>query len=82
MRYLVRANLERMLGHMAKERGKRSFGKCPSCAHLECEHRGMQHCLAYACGLMRQPLEPAELGEFRVNIAPGKDSTTRHALSG
>ena len=74
------ANLERMLGHVARERGKRPFGMCPSCAHLECEHGCMQDRPSYECGLMRQPLEPAELGEICVSYEPGKASAMKRAF--
>jgi len=74
------ANLERMLDHVAKERRKRPFGMCPSCTHLECEHGCVQGRPAYECGLMGQPLEPAELGEICVNYEPGKDSAMKRAF--
>ena len=74
------ANLERMLGHVAKERGKRPFGMCPSCAHMECEHGCVRGRPAYECALMGQPLEPAELGEICVNFEPGKASAMKRTF--
>jgi hypothetical protein len=56
-----------LLGFVAKERDKLTFGKCHSCTHLECEHRRKQNVLAYTCSYVNEPLEPSELDEICVN---------------
>ena len=66
------SNLDRMLGYVANRRGKRPFGKCHSCAHLECKYQGKRDGIAYACSLMGEPLESAELDEICVNFEQRK----------
>ena len=48
--------LQRVLGHVALERGIPTFGNCASCTHLEggdCSREGV---VPYACGFASEPL--------------------------
>ena len=65
-------NLERMIEYVANERGKPPFGRCHSCTHLACKHRGKRGEHSYACTLMGEPLEPVELDEICVNFEQRK----------
>lgn len=69
-RYLA-TGLECVLDHIARERGKRPFGSCPACHHLETEESGRQGQASYACGLMAEPLSEQELDEICVNFEAG-----------
>ncbi len=74
-------SLERMLGHVARERGKLPFGTCPTCKHLVGEGRGTLDQLSYACGLVGEPLADRELDENCVNFEPGRGSVMRRILN-
>ncbi len=66
--------LERMLGHVAVERGKRLFGRCTSCAHLDdngCCRDGKP---SYQCRFVGEPLDEAELVQICINFEPGRYS--------
>lgn len=73
--------LERILGHIAGERGKRPFGSCPACAHL----RG-EGCLEgrspYECALVGEPLTQAELEQLCVKFHPARNSAMKRAYGG
>lgn len=71
--------LERVLGYIAREQGKRPFGSCPACRHLEGKRSGRQGQAPYACGLMAESLSEQELGEICVNFEPGQASAMSRA---
>ena len=69
--------LQRMLGHVALERGKPTFGTCSSCTHLEggdCSREGV---VPYACGFSSEPLLLEELDGVCINFVQGKPMTER-----
>ncbi len=68
--------LERMLGHVARERSKRPFGSCTSCEHLEGEGKP-----PYRCGCLGEPLAEAELQQLCINFAPGRNSAMKRAFA-
>ena len=76
------ANLERMLGHVTRERGKRPFGMCPFCEHLKGDRCCIEGTPSYECGLMQESLEAAELDQICVNFEPGEASAMRRAFAG
>ena len=74
--------LQRMLGQVARERGKPPFGTCESCGHLGhhgCSRDGQAH---YACGFLREPLLLNELDGLCINFVPGKPMTATGSVSG
>ena len=62
--------LERVLEHLASERGGRLFGTCPSCRYLEVDSSGVEGKHTRRCGLFDEPLQPEELERICVNFAP------------
>src|SRR6476469_6003032 len=48
--------LARMLGHVARQRDRSSFGICASCAHLRRDERGRSDRCRYQCSLLSEPL--------------------------
>jgi DNA-binding MarR family transcriptional regulator len=74
--------LQRMLGQVARERGKPPFGTCASCEHLEggdCCQEGQTH---YSCGFASEKLRLAELDELCIYFVPGKPAATKHPVIG
>ena len=74
--------LQRMLGQVARERGKPPFGTCASCEHLEgdgCCREGQAH---YRCGFVSEPLLAAELDELCIHFVPGKPTAMKDAVTG
>ena len=74
--------LQRMLGQVALERGKPTFGTCASCTHLEggdCSREGV---VPYACGFASEPLLLVELDEVCINFVQGKPMTVKGAVIG
>jgi DNA-binding MarR family transcriptional regulator len=71
--------LERVLGQVASERGKRPFGSCSACQHLEGEGSGSQGQALYSCSLMAESLSKQELGEICVNFEPSQASAMSRA---
>lgn len=71
--------LARVLDHLTRERGKRPFGTCPSCRHLETEEPGRLSEAPCACSLMAEPLSEQELDEICVNFEPGDAPAMRRA---
>jgi len=63
--------LERMLGHLARGRCKRTFGCCTSCEHLK-GGRGLKGKPAYLCGWFGEPLAKAELQQLCINFTPSR----------
>jgi len=65
--------LQRMLGQVAQERGKSTFGTCTSCQHLESDDcSGGEQQTPYACGFTSERLRLEEIEELCVNFVPGK----------
>lgn len=64
--------LQRMLGQVAQERGKPTFGTCTSCQYLESDGCSRNERIPYACGFTREPLRLEELDEVCINFIPGK----------
>jgi DNA-binding MarR family transcriptional regulator len=69
--------LERMLGHVARERCKRPFGTCTSCEHLEGDGRCRGGEPPYQCGFLGVPLAETELQQLCINFAPGRNSAMK-----
>jgi len=67
--------LQRMLGEVARERGKPVFGTCESCGHLG---NDQAH---YACGFLREPLLLNELDGLCINFVPGKPMTMTSSVN-
>ena len=64
--------LERMLRHVARQRGRPTFGICPSCAHLRSSgHRRSDPC-RHQCALLNEPLAAEEIEQICISFEPGK----------
>lgn len=60
--------LERVMGSVAARRGKRPFGTCPNCCHLEeCPCR-TEADPPFICRHLEQPLESGELEQICINF--------------
>lgn len=73
--------LERMLGHVARERCKRPFGNCTSCEHLEGDGCCREGKPPYQCGFVGEPLMEAELQQLCINFAPGRNSAMKRTFA-
>jgi DNA-binding MarR family transcriptional regulator len=73
--------LERMLGHVARERSKRPFGSCTSCEHLEGDGCCREGEPRYQCGIVGAPLTEAELQQLCINFAPGRNSAMKRTFA-
>ena len=74
--------LQRMLSHVALERGIPTFGSCASCTHLEgddCRREGRE---PFACGFSGEPLLLEELDGVCINFVPGRPRAERGSLLG
>ena len=70
--HIVARSLERVLRKMAQQQGKRHFGMCPNCKHLQedgCYANGKTN---FYCTLMDEPLKEAETQQLCVNFLPGR----------
>ena len=74
--------LQRMLGQVALERGKPTFGSCASCTHLEGDDCGREGQAPYACGFASEPLRLEELDGVCINFVPGKPMTMKGSVTG
>ncbi len=74
--------LERMLGHVAMECGKRPFGMCTSCEHLGGDGCCQEGRLPYKCLFFNEPLNVAELGQLCINYEPSKASAMNRTFKG
>ncbi len=74
--------LERLLGHLVQERGRRPFGVCTSCAHLEEECCGREGKTRFECGLFGELLQETELSQICINFQPGRDSAMKRVFGG
>lgn len=73
--------LERMLGHVARERSKPPFGSCTSCEHLEGDGCCRDGKPPYRCGCVGEPLAEAELQQLCINFAPGRHSAMKRTFA-
>jgi DNA-binding MarR family transcriptional regulator len=71
--------LERLLGHVVQEEGKRPFGVCRSCSHLEIPTCWREGETQPACAFFAEPLEATELELICVNFQPREKSAMRRA---
>ncbi len=74
--------LQRMLGQVAWERGKPSFGTCASCTHLEGDGCSREGQAPYACGFASEPLLLEELDGVCINFVQGKPMTVKGPVAG
>jgi len=74
--------LQRMLGQVAWERGKPSFGTCASCKHLAGDGCCREGQAPYACGFASEPLLLEELDGVCINFVPGKPMTVKGSVTG
>jgi DNA-binding MarR family transcriptional regulator len=73
--------LERMVGHIARERCKAPFGTCPSCEHLEGDGSCRDGKQPYVCGFLGEPLAEAQLQQLCINFAPGLHSAKQRTFA-
>jgi DNA-binding MarR family transcriptional regulator len=73
--------LERMLGHVARERGKRPFGNCTTCEHLEGDGCCRDGKPPYECGYVGEALTEAELQQLCINFTPGRHSAMKRTFA-
>ncbi|CAN5257319.1 MarR family transcriptional regulator [soil metagenome] len=74
--------LQRMLGQVALERGKPTFGSCASCTHLEGDGCSQERQESYVCGFSSEPLLIEELDGVCINFVQGKQITQSVPLIG
>ena len=75
----VATGLQRLLGYLAQGSGKRLFGVCTFCKHLDeerCHRDGMS---SFGCTFFGELLEEAELERICVNFQPNERSAVRRA---
>ena len=77
----VANGLERMLGHVARERCKRPFGSCTSCEHLQGDGCSHDEKPPYRCGCVGEPLAEAELQQLCINFSPGPSSAMKRTFA-
>ncbi len=71
--------LQRLLAHLAREGGKRQFGDCASCAHLEEERSARGEAGNCECTFFGELLEDVELDKICVNFQPGGSPVVRRS---
>ena len=74
--------LQRMLGQVAQERGKSSFGTCTSCQHLEGNGCSRKEQASYVCGFTSEPLLLEEIEGVCINFILGKPMTVKGPVTG
>lgn len=74
--------LQRMLGQVALERGKPTFGTCASCKHLEGDGCSQERQAPYSCGFASERLLLEELDWVCINFVPGKPMTVKGSVTG
>ena len=74
--------LQRMVGQVALERGKPTFGSCASCTHLEGDDCSREKQEPYVCGFSSEPLLLEELDGICINFVQGKPMTEKGSLIG
>ena len=78
---LVKA-IERMLGHVAGQRGRPSFGICCFCAHLRHDEGCRSPSSTHQCGLLNEPLSAEETEQICISFKPGKTSRVKRISAG
>lgn len=73
--------LERMLGHIARQRCKRPFGMCTCCEHLQGDGGSREGKPPYLCGFVGEPLAEAEIQELCINFSPGRNSAMKRTFA-
>ena len=74
--------LQRMLGQVARERSKPSFGTCASCEHLGGDGCCRDGQAFYSCGFASEPLLLEELDDLCINFVLGKRMTATGSVTG
>ncbi len=74
--------LHRMLGQVARDRGKPPFGTCESCEHLEGDGCSREDQAPYACRFVSEPLLLKELDDLCINFVLGKSMTATGSVTG
>jgi len=74
--------LQRMLGQVARERGKPVFGTCESCGHLEGDGCSSEGQAPYVCGFVSEPMRLKELDNLCINFVQGKRMTMTGSVTG
>jgi len=73
---VTRANLatslERLVGEVAQESGRRLFGSCSACQHLEGGERCLDGMAACTCGLLGETLDVTEMKQLCVEFEPAR----------
>ncbi len=63
-------NLERLVGEVARESGRRRFGSCPDCQHLEGGERCLDGTGSCSCRLLGETLDVTETKQLCVQFEP------------
>ena len=71
--------LERLLSYVAQRSGKRMFGVCSFCTHLESERGQPEGITRFECTVFGELLEDAELEQICINFQPSEKSAVRRA---
>ena len=74
--------LQRMLGQVARERGKPPFGTCSSCEHLKGDGCCPDGQAFYLCGFASEPLLLGELDDLCINFVLGKPMPATSSVTG
>ncbi|MFT5774465.1 MarR family winged helix-turn-helix transcriptional regulator [Hyphomonas sp.] len=69
--------IQRMLGLLASETGKPSFGTCENCAHLKGDGCWQEGLAPYACGFVKEALIEEELKDLCINFTTTKSPPPR-----
>ncbi len=65
-------NLERLVGEIAHESGRRLFGSCSACRHLEGGERCLEGTGSCTCRLLGEPLDVTETKQLCVQFEPAR----------
>lgn len=74
--------LQRMVGQVALERGKPTFGSCVSCTHLRGDDCSRERQESYVCGFSSEPLLLEELDGVCINFVQGRPLTMNSPVTG
>jgi DNA-binding MarR family transcriptional regulator len=74
--------LQRMVGQVALERGKPTFGSCVSCTHLGGDDCSRERQESYVCGFSSEPLLLEELDGVCINFVQGRPLTMNSPVTG
>jgi DNA-binding MarR family transcriptional regulator len=70
--------LGQMLAHVCRESGKRPFGCCMSCKHLQGDGCRRDSKPPYVCGRVGEPLTKAELQQLCIDFTARRHSAANH----